>query len=587
MKSFFKHILIAIVLLGSASCEDFLKEDPKGQLMSDQTFRDVDDLMGSLHALYKQVTRSVNTNISFAWMQMGDDQTTHPAMNKAVLREYDVMTVSDENGHLTINTGTWFWSWKIVKAANFIITCPDNIPGATVADLNLVRGQAHYWRALAYYNMVRLWGPLPISEDLSADAAGIQLSKISEVYEFIIADLLKAEELTQTNYTSPSFAVINGMNVLVSKGAVQATLANVYLTMAGWPLNYGTEYYAKAAAEALKVINGAENGTYYYKMYDDFAQIHSNAENWKNTECILGVYFNGSNGRDGDDWFVCRGAISDFPQTVGGYNDVSSEVKFYVNFPRGRRKDYTYAPVLTLNTGVTLPWWSTTLPEAARKPFGGKTAYMDYNHAEDPFQEYDFYRPFNQQHSRGWCIQTRQVIRLAEVYLWYAEAVGRANLTDQYTRANQLLNAVRNRANGNVDPARNIYNNLAGEQLAKAAWDEHGWEIACWWGGTLAPRFSDQQRMHLVPGYYCPMEHYKSRKLDFETSRKYRIPESEEIMMHRDGVTQIWDGTPVDVGESFGPVEEWREEKMFLPYPKSDAEQINCFKNVDKFSLIK
>ena len=596
MKSILKYLLIVTIALGSFSCEDFLKEDPRGQYLSNSTFRHKDDLIGSLHALYKQVMQTFNGHIQFCMTNMGDDLTTHPAMNKAVVREFDIMTVSDENANMEqSNTGNWRWPWNIIKAATFIANCPDDIPGASVEDINFVRGQAYFWRAWAYYQLVRYWGPVPVLEDLNADAAGAQLSKISEVYEFIVSNLQEAEKLVPVNHTGTPWT-INGMNVLVNKGAVQATLAHVYLTMGGWPLEYGTEYYAKAAVEAKKVIDGADNGTYYYKLYNDYSQIHSNAENTKNTELILGVYFNDGNlAETGDGGYATRCAIMDVPQTANGWNDVSAEVRFYNNFPAGQRKDWTYAPGIALpgspNTVLAeyVPWWSKKIPEANRKPYSRKQLYTAFKNAEVG-KEWDMKKTFNQQHADGWGLQTRQAIRLAEVYLWYAEAVGRANLTAEFPKAHELLNAVRNRANGNVDQARNIYVNLDGSRLAQAAWNEHGWEIALWWGGPLAPRISDQMRMHNQPGYYCPKMHYESRKADYANNIKLMIPESENVIMDTDaeGNPYVWwDGTIITTGELFGPTDPWDESKMFAPYPRKDVLDIPCLRNVDKLTMIK
>jgi len=595
MKSFLKYALIAAILMSSTSCEEFLKEDPKGRMMSDNTFRHRDDLYGSLHALYKQVTRVFTGGIPFSWMAMGDDITTHPAMNKAVIREFDVMTVSDENAHFTIATGFWTWVWRVIKGSNFIINCPNEIPGATAADIDFVRGQAHYWRAWSYFNLVRLWGPVPIMTELAAEMGSMKLSTIAEVYEFLVADLIEAERLLPTNHAGTPWAV-NGINVLVNKGAAQATLAQVYLTMGGWPLNYGAEYYAMAAREALKVIDGAASGTYYYELYDCFSKVHSNAENHRNREVVLGVYYNATNdSQQNDDQYVTRSTVIDIPQVAGGFNDYGAEIRFYLDFPEGTRKDWTYAPVITLpspnvsagTNGVTHAWWSTTIPVSNRRPYNRKSAWVAFGTDLRDTREYDHYVSYNLQ-SGGWGIQTRQAIRLAEVYLWYAEAVGRANLTDQFPRAIGLLNEVRNRANGDAVAARNIYPaSLTGEQLAKAAWDEHGWEIALWWGGALAPRYTDQLRMHGVPGYHCPMMHYNQRRADYANQTTHLVPESERVLLHRDTGAVLWDGQAVRIGEGFGPTEPWRQEKLFLPYPKRDADQIPALRDVDKFSMIK
>jgi len=64
-----------------------------------------------------------------------------------------------------------------------------------------------------------------------------------------------------------------------------------------------------------------------------------------------------------------------------------------------------------------------------------------------------------------------QVIRLSEVYCWYAEAVGRAKLGGaDKSEAVRVLNEVRNRADGKNS---NIYSiSMSDEELAEAAYNE-------------------------------------------------------------------------------------------------------------------
>ena len=50
-------------------------------------------------------------------------------------------------------------------------------------------------------------------------------------------------------------------NSTPSKWAAKACLADAYMTMAGWPLNKGTEYYGLAAAQAKEIMdNKAQAG---------------------------------------------------------------------------------------------------------------------------------------------------------------------------------------------------------------------------------------------------------------------------------------------------------------------------------------
>ena len=555
MKSFIKNKIVITTLLMvfcSVSCNDFLQEDPKGRIMNNLAFSQKSDLEGSVHALNRQVLMATKGFISFVQCLQGDDLSTHPASNKASGREYDNYDISDMNGTMTINTGNWYWLWKVIKASNYIINGVRNTPDVTEDEITFALGQAHYWRAWAYFTLVRAWGPVPKMLTDDVDLA-VPVSSVEEIYELIVTDLQEAEKLPD-NYSESPWAM-NGVNVVVSKGAAQATLAYVYLTMAGWPLNRGTEYYQLAAAKALEVIDAAENGTYYYSLYDEYWKIHSKEYNLKNTEVILAVYYSMITGT-GDNSQAARGSINDIHEICGtGYNDTRAEIGFYCDFPEGPRKEWTYAPV-TYHIGKrqAYPWWSEEIPDEQRQPYFRKSAFTTDGNQAGTY-EYDHSLSFESQ-SNNWSTQIHQVVRLAEVYCWYAEAIGRAGQTN--ARAIELLNRVRNRANG-ADGLQNFYpSGMSSDKLAEAAYNEHGWEIAGWYWASIAARYYDMQRMDRVK------DHFEYRKLN---------PEREVV-------------AGVFLKEPFGPAGSWEQSKMFLPYPASDKQKNPNLVNIDKFNMI-
>jgi hypothetical protein len=169
--------------------------------------------------------------------------------------------------------------------------------------------------------------------------------------------------------------------------------------------------------------------------------------------------------------------------------------------------------------------------------------------------EYDHSKSFELQCS-GWIDQIHQVVRLSEVYCWYAEAIGRSGQTN--ARAIELLNRVRNRANG-ADGPQNIYPaGMSANELAEAAYNEHGWEIAGWYWASIAARYYDMQRMDRVK------DHFNYRKQN---------PEREVA-------------PGVFMKEPFGPAGEWNQSKMFVPYPAPDVRMNPNLANIDKLNLI-
>lgn len=284
----FKSVGLALIALWMVSCQDLLTEDPKGQLAVTNFFNSKGDLDLALNGMYSKVASDMYANIWAGFESvMGDDISTHPAANKQGLREVDTYNVSDNN---TWVTELWGARWRLVKAANFIIDNAGRTPEVSQEEKDAAIGQAYYWRAYSYFYFVMAWGEVPmvVKDEINYN---MPLATVSEIYELIVSDLKKAETMVPANYTKEPYAR-NGVNIAVSQGAVKATLAYVYMAMAGWPLNKGTEYYQLAAAKAKEVIDASKKGTYYYKLLPDYKQVYSMEYNKNNPEVLLGVYYN-------------------------------------------------------------------------------------------------------------------------------------------------------------------------------------------------------------------------------------------------------------------------------------------------------
>ncbi|MDR1102477.1 MAG: RagB/SusD family nutrient uptake outer membrane protein [Tannerella sp.] len=538
-----KTIALIACLLCTVSCNDFLKEEARGKLTSDTAFAQQSDVEGSVNILYRQIGRATFGFTQFIFAQMGDDLATHPGSNKAAIREWDKYTISTNNERLL-----WCWEdkYKVIKATNFIINGVESAP-ASQEEIDYALGQAHFWRAWAYFYLVRMFGPLPMVLSTEIDYS-IELSNVAEVYDLIVSDLKIAGEKLIPNYTGVP-RTMNGVNVVANRAAAEAVLSCVYMSMAGWPLNRGAEYYSLAAAEALKVIDGSDNGTYYYQLYDEYWKIHSKQEDRRNRESIVGVYYSQTFG-GGDGSESARGAINDIPAISQGWTDARAEVGFWVEFPEGPRKAATYPEwTFNKNDGNVYRWWSDKLDPEYISPYFGKSAFTN-NDRED---EYDFTKGYESQ-ANGWSEQVHQMVRLAEVYLFYAEATGRAGQTN--ARAIELLNKVRNRADGfgpvAVRPeGQNVYPaGMSATELAEAAYNEHGWEIAGWYWGAIAPRANDMQRMDRLK------DHFNKRKADPEYV--FTDPDTRQ---------------QVRVHEPYPTEGEWSQSKMFAPYPSEEVER--------------
>lgn len=485
--------LLAGALLGTTACSDFLNEDPKGRLTSGTFNSTQDELNMSVNALLAQVTLSQSyTNMQYPQWQ-GDDITANPGSNKQACAQLDAFRASSDNKGVT---AAWKQHYKIIQLANDII---DNAARTktTEEERNIALGQAHFWRAYAHFYLVRIFGPLPLNLHNVDDKGKTSPSDVESVYKIIVDDLLTAEKMNLPTAYKGEPRNMFGCDVYVTRQAVKSTLAAVYMAMAGYPLNKGAEYYAKAAAEAEAVIKGVQDGTYDIRMDAEWKDVYSMGNNY-NKETILGI--NNSPNRS---WSRDSELTStDLFESLGGWGDAWGEIDFWKRMPDGPRKAAIYDPQI-LKDGKLYDWWATT---------DGKTVSADKQNAVIP--EYhpmfsiftvnaDGNDPVNAPYDyrlpkwKGMINDMRhRVIRYPEVLLWYAESAARAGKSD-LSLARQCLKQVRARAveASEVDKVDGVMiDAMTPEQLAKACWDEHGWEVAGHWL-SLVTRRADQLRM--------------------------------------------------------------------------------------------
>lgn len=476
----------------ASSCSDFLTEDPKGRLTPESFYTNQNEVDMAVYALYAKVQAyQCKSNPMISYCQ-GDDVTSTTGSNKAAYLSADAFeSPTDTKG---LEDG-WKRMYHIILVANDII---DNAPqsGISQENLNIAMGQAYYWRAYAYYTLVRLFGPLPINLHNEPDNNTTPLTSVEDVYKQIVEDLDNAEKCNLPAKYTQSPQAIDGQNQYVSQQAVKSTLAAVYMSMAGYPLNK-TEYYQKAAQKAKEVIDGVENGTYDHGLLTEWKEVYSYGNNHHH-ETILGIDYNSTTGG----WNEYDSQFSSCHQlnSLQGWGDFIPERKFWANYPEGARKDAVFAKQLRTSNGTLVDWWATQ----DGKPYDGTNAvvsdyrpmYVAFTVNDGPAAApYDYTQPF----WGGMCINKRhQLIRYSEVLLWYAESAARANM--DLTEAKNALKQVRQRAYSDVSKVTEV-DNMSADQLAEAAYQEHGYEV----GGyvlAMVTRRSDEFRMNRLKENY-------------------------------------------------------------------------------------
>lgn len=545
-------LFAASVLTTTTSCSDFLDEDPKGQMSEANVFKSQADLDASIHTIYEKLNQTQSwTNPMYPQWQ-GDDMTANPGSNKQAVAALDVFSSDGANKGVT---DAWSQHFALIKACNWVIENASKTP-TSQEEINIALGNAHFWRAYAYFYLVRVFGPLPMVLKTDPSATNVAPSSVEEIYNLIVEDLKKAEGWLPTSY-SQAPRNHDGVDAWVTKQATQATLTAVYMAMAGYPLNKGKEYYALAAAKAKEVIDN--NGTYGFYNDPVWNHVYSMGHNY-NKETILGIDNNWNSGswdHDSELTSCCRfEGLGD-----GGWGDAWGEIAFWKRYPEGPRKDAVYAPKITFQDGATITkvcnWWDLDaegkpVVEAYHPMFAIYTVNCDGdNLAKEKFAPYNYLEPNYTNMTNG---RRHRLIRYAELLLWYAESAARSG--GDLAKAKEYLREVRKRAVNDVenvtlsDGTKVAIANMTADQLAEACYIEHGWEVAGQWT-QMVTRRADEFRMNELKKNFDYRVANKPVVVAVENGKEYTAKESVPV------VKSTWAG----------------DESIYCPYPTTEVEK--------------
>lgn len=273
--------VIVLIITATLSCKKgLLNETPYSFLSSGAVYKTDAGLDAAINGCYSILADYGGYGAGYlTWMTVGSGGFyTIQAPNS----DMNTQTHTGSNIWL-VNNSPWDNFYNAIKVANDIIA---NAPlGAASQDSkSKTVGEAHFIRAMLYFNLVRMFGGVPLrTKPTSQDDVNLPRAKASEVYTLIIADLEKAKAMMNAT-------PINGRP---SKWAASALLGKVYITLAGNQTAGQTTNWQKAKDELLSVV--ANGG---YSLQPTFASLFSSGnENTK--ESIIEIQYSLSGGPNG------------------------------------------------------------------------------------------------------------------------------------------------------------------------------------------------------------------------------------------------------------------------------------------------
>ena len=224
MKKIFLAALLAGVLSG---CEGFIDLKPIDFPTEETFYTDIKGLEGAVIGAYDEFQSSDQYGSKFLTLMetRGDNiKNDNSGASGGITYQIEVFTETPANSNLS---GAWLSLYTGIYRCNLILQNADNVE-MTADQRSKIVGQAAFMRALSYFNLVRLWGKVPLITHTQTveEARNNKRADINDIYAQIITDLTTAKALPK--------AWPDAERGRATSYAAQALLAKVYLYMGNY-----------------------------------------------------------------------------------------------------------------------------------------------------------------------------------------------------------------------------------------------------------------------------------------------------------------------------------------------------------------
>ena len=458
MKKIIYTIFFGAVVLAMVSCQKtFLNLQPLDTITDPVYFKQPSDFKAYTSGFYSQLlgwASPYGGNSIYQYMDITSDLSTASVFSSDLGRGTISVPASDNR---------WDNNYGYIRSANILLSKAQGYKGA--GDISQYEGEAYFFRANAYFNLLKFFGGVPIVTDvLNVSSSELQAPRNSryEVVDQILSDLNNAISMVPTEQKIP--AADKGR---ISKWAAEAFKAKVELYEATWRRYNGTTtdysgskgpvsdqvstFLTDAAALSLDVMTNGGYSLWNYNTNSTMLNLSSlylfNLEDAGSNPAGLAKATNNE--------FILYG-VYDYTYRKGGINLshtmalLAPSRKFMDmclctdGLPPAKSavfQGYHHAGDEFKNRDLRLMCYvngSTTAPAAGSVTLN--VGLSGYGNAKFSAYKYGSYRTDNNES------QNYPIIRLAEVYLTYAEALYELNGSITDAQLDASINKLRDRA---------------------------------------------------------------------------------------------------------------------------------------------
>jgi starch-binding outer membrane protein, SusD/RagB family len=272
MKTFLKYCLATAVVLSAVSCKKSMDLDIENPNRVDESnfWKTSADAVQGINAVYANFQKNgapYSRWLPFYMDIRSDDGYSTSPWNE--LRSVGGLNITDYS--FEVQRDTWDHHWRGVFRANQVLA---NVPAIQMDDAlkNRILREAKFLRAVNYYNLVSIWGNIPLILQPSQPQDKPSQASMEQLWTQIEQDLTEAAAALPPSYTGDDIG-------RATKGAAYGYLGRAHMQQKEW----------QQAADALAWLVTGPGATIYSLVpnyYDNFKE-----ETENNAESVFEVQF--------------------------------------------------------------------------------------------------------------------------------------------------------------------------------------------------------------------------------------------------------------------------------------------------------
>jgi hypothetical protein len=308
MKTICYAVTLCLGILLFTSCEEYLEKTPEATVTDEDVFSTYESFQGFLDVNYAEVIdyittynsttanmggEALNNFISWSpayttwngdyWYIAGADDYSFNDGTSLYMNYLQGYGIYDDNG----GGGIWTGGWRGIRRCNVALGFLPLLSDATEEEKQLIEGQIYFFRAYFHQQIIDAFGGMPYIDKAYSPSENVRLDRLTyqECAEKIAQDYDKAIALLPSDW---DMTVVGGQRPgantgRATKGAAMAYKAKVLL-YAGSPLmnkfsggdyTYNTSFCERAAAAGWDIIQLARTGVYELEDFDNILNMYA------------------------------------------------------------------------------------------------------------------------------------------------------------------------------------------------------------------------------------------------------------------------------------------------------------------------